>query len=208
MRAVLRFVASVLMVSGALLIGDAAVTLAWQEPISGFLAARQQDDLENQLHKPAVRRRVEDAFRHPGKRPLKGDAIGRIVLPRIDKSYYVVEGTDTDSLRKGPGHYPETPLPGQRGTVGIAGHRTTHGAPFRHIDDLKRGDRVILEMPYGTYTYRVEKTRIVDPTEVSVKRRVSYNRLILSACNPLYSAAQRIVVFARFARKSAARVKR
>lgn len=208
MRAVLRFVASVLMVSGALLIGDAGVTLAWQEPISGFLAAQQQNDLKDKLAEPVVRQRVEEAFRHRGKRPLKGDAIGRIVLPKLDKSYYVVQGTDTGSLRKGPGHYPETPLPGQRGTIGIAGHRTTHGAPFRHIDQLKRGDRVVLEMPYGTYTYKVEKTRIVDPHEVSVKRRVGYNRLILSACHPLYSAAQRIVVFARFASKSAARVKK
>jgi sortase A len=205
MRAVLRFVASVLMVSGALLIGDAGVTLAWQEPISGFLAARQQDALEDDLSDAVTRERVERAFRE-GKRPLKGDAIGRIELPSIGKDYYVVEGTDTGSLRKGPGHYPETPLPGQRGTVGIAGHRTTHGAPFRHIDDLKRGDRVEVEMPYGTYVYRVERSRIVKPTDVWVKNRVRHDRLILSACHPLYSAEERVVVFARFVRREAAEV--
>ena len=81
--------------------------------------------------------------------------------------------------------------------MAIAGHRTTYGAPFRTIDKLKKGDRVRLEMSYGNFTYSVEKTRIVTPDEVSVKRKVGYDRLILSACHPLYSAAQRIVVFAR-----------
>jgi len=198
MRAVPRFVASVLILSGILLMADAGVTLAWQEPISAFLADRQQAELEEDLKKPS--RRVLQ------RKPLAGDAIGVIELPRIDRRYFLVEGTDTESLRKGPGHYPETPLPGERGTVGIAGHRTTHGAPFRSIDKLRRGDRVVLEMPYGTFVYAVEKQRIVDPSETSVKRKVGYNRLILSACHPLYSAAQRIVVFARFVRKEPARV--
>jgi sortase A len=81
--------------------------------------------------------------------------------------------------------------------VAIAGHRTTYGAPFRRVDDLGRGDRIELRMPYGRFVYRVERTRIVPPTEVSVTARVSYDRLVLSACHPLYSAAQRIVVFAR-----------
>jgi sortase A len=92
--------------------------------------------------------------------------------------------------------------------VGIAGHRTTHGAPFRDIDSLKRRDAVVLEMSDATYVYRVERTRIVPPSEVSVKRRVAYDRLILSACHPLYSAAERIVVFARFVRKAPARLGR
>jgi sortase A len=208
-RHALRFTASVMMVSGSLLIADAAVTLLWQEPISAFLAARQQDALANELEEPGARARVIRALKDPVERKkLKGDAIGRIELPSIDKDYYVVEGTDTGSLRKGPGHYPETPLPGQRGTIGIAGHRTTHGAPFRNIDDLHRGDQVLLEMPYGTFVYSVERTRIVDDSDLSVKRKVSFNRVILTACHPLYSAAQRIVVFARFVRREAARVRK
>jgi sortase A len=181
------------MVSGVLLIGDAAATLAWQEPISAFLVQHQQAVLKHKLADPPER--VLE------RRPLKGDAIGKILLPAIDRSYYVVEGTDLGDLRKGPGHYHKTPLPGEHGTVAIAGHRTTHGAPFRHIDDLKRGQRVILEMPYGTYTYLVQKTKIVSPTDLSVLRKVGYDRLILSACHPLYSAAQRIVVFARYVRR-------
>lgn len=205
----LRFIAAVLMTSGALLIADAGLTLLWQEPISAFLAARQQDALAEQLEEPGTRTRVIRAFRDPTKREeLKGDAIGRIELPTIDKSYYVVEGTDTGTLRKGPGHYPETPLPGRRGTVAIAGHRTTYGAPFRNIDKLDPGDEVRAEMPYGTFVYRVERTRIVDDQALWVKNKVRFNRLILTACHPLYSAAQRIVVFARFVRRDPAVIAR
>jgi sortase A len=201
MRAVLRFVASVLMVSGAMLIADALLTLTWQEPVSAFLQDRQQAKLEDQLRNPPERLRGLVRFK-----PLKGDAIGEIDMPAIHKKAFLVQGTDTGSLRKGPGHYPGTPLPGKRGTVAIAGHRTTHGAPFRHIDDLKRGDRIALYMPYGTFVYRVQRGRIVGPNATWIKRPAGYDRLVLSACHPLYSAAQRIVVFARFVRREPPRV--
>jgi sortase A len=194
MRAVLRFVASVMMVSGSLLIADAGVTLAWQEPVSAFTANREQGQLKEAFFDPP--RRVVRRM------PLKGDAIAKIDIPTIGVSEYVVEGTDTESLRKGPGHYPETPLPGDPGTTAIAGHRTTYGAPFRKIDKIKPRDEITVVMPYGRFTYRVERTRIVPPTAVWVTQRVSYDRLILSACHPLYSAAKRIVVFARLIRST------
>lgn len=203
MRAVLRFVASVLMVSGVMLIADAVLTLTWQEPVSAFLQARQQADLKRELAHPPARLRGFIHFR-----PLKGDAIGEIELPAIHKNAFVVQGTDTGSLRKGPGHYPDTPLPGKRGTVAIAGHRTTHGAPFRHIDSLKPGDTITLAMPYGTFVYKVQRTRVVDPNATWIKRNVGYSRLVLSACHPLYSAAQRIVVFARLVRRGPPQVYR
>jgi len=188
-RTILRFVGSVLAVSGALMLTDAGATLLWQEPVSWLFAEREQDRLEEAFAKPP--KRVLD------RKPLPGDAIGRLSIPRLDREYFVVEGTETEDLRKGPGHYANTPLPGGRGTVAIAGHRTTYGAPFRTIDQLDPGDGITIEMPYGTFTYSVETTRIVEPTQVSVYRKVRYDRLILSACHPLYSAAQRIVVFAR-----------
>jgi sortase A len=199
MRAVLRFLASVLMVSGVLLIADAAVTLLWQEPVSAFTANRQQQKLEEALVDPPPR-----VLR---KRPLPGDAIGRIEIPAIGVKDYVVEGTDTDNLRKGPGHYPDTPLPGERGTSAIAGHRTTYGAPFRHIDELKRGQVITIDLPYGRYVYRVERTKIVDDSDFSVLRTVGHDRLVLSACHPLYSAAQRVIVFARLVRREPPRVR-
>ena len=129
--------------------------------------------------------------------PPRGTAIGRIELPTLDRSYAFVEGTTTGDLRRGPGHFPGTPLPGERGTVAIAGHRTTYGAPFRTVDRLRRGDAIVVRMPYGRYAYRVEATRVVAPTALWVTRPVGHDRLVLTACHPLYSAAQRIVVFAR-----------
>jgi sortase A len=200
MRAALRFVASVMMVSGTLLISDAAVTLLWQEPVSWFVANRQQAQLEEALASPPQR-----VLR---RQPLEGDAIGKITIPAIGVSEYVVEGTDTVTLRKGPGHYPSTPLPGERGTSAIAGHRTTYGAPFRRLDDLRRGNRITLDMPYGRFVYHVQRTRIVDDQDLSVLRRVREDRLVLSACHPLYSAAQRIIAFARLARKEPPRVRK
>ena len=197
MRATLRFIASVLTVSGVLLIADAGATLAWQEPISYVTSLVRQNALESALADPPERVKQ-------GK-PLPGDAIGKITLPTLGRSYLVVQGTDTDDLRKGPGPYEDTPMPGKPGTVGIAGHRTTHGAPFRTIDQLSRGDEIIVDTTDGRFIYKVEKQKIVDPTDLSVKDRVGYDRLILSACHPLYSAAQRLIVFARFERRGAAR---
>ena len=208
MRAVVRFTASVLATSGALLIADAAVTLAWQEPLSAWLAGREQQTLQGELGalerrwtqpiRPAARRvsttAVAAAFRRAAK---TGQALGRIDLPTLDRGYVMVHGTDRGTLRKGPAHYPETPMPGEGGTVAVAGHRTTYLAPFRTIDDLARGDRIMVRMPYGRFTYRVEGSRIVAPTAREVIRSVGYERLVLTACHPLYSAAQRIVVFAR-----------
>ena len=199
MRAALRFVASVMIVSGALLITDAAVTLLWQEPVSAFVAKRQQQQLKEALFDPPPRVMQ--------RRPLKGDAIARISIPAIGVSDYVVEGTDTASLRKGPGHYPETPLPGDPGTAAIAGHRTTYGAPFRDIDQLESGDRIVLDMADGRFLYRVTRTKIVDDSDLSVLDRVGYKQLILSACHPLYSAAQRVIVFARQVGREPARVR-
>jgi len=214
-RSVLRFVASVMMVSGVLMIGDAGATLAWQEPISAFLADRQQGALDNELIDANAlarkdlaelepigdpNRRLAELAARQARRSESGDAIGRVELPTLDRSYAVVEGTDTDSLRKGPGHFPGTPLPGQRGTVAVAGHRTTYGAPFRTVDDLRRGDPLTMSMPYGRFEYEVERTQIVPPTQTSVTRRVDHDQLILSACHPLYSAEKRIIVFARLMR--------
>jgi sortase A len=191
-----------MIVSGTLLIADAGLTLAWQEPVSRYIADREQSTLKNKLEHPppVVLKRLLK------RQPLKGDAIGKIELPAIHKTAYVVEGTDLGTLRKGPGHYPDTPLPGQRGTVAIAGHRTTYGAPFRHIDKLRKGDRILVDMPDGSFLYRVERTQIVDKDAVWIKRRVGYNRLVLSACHPLHSAAQRIVAFARYVRRGPSKV--
>lgn len=214
MRRALRALSTVLLVAGALLIADAAATLLWQEPVSAVIASIQQGKLSNQLdeleqQKPTpVQRRVlaklDDASRRIAflARLARRDAengapFGRIAIPKIGVDSVVVNGTDADDLRKGPGHYSDTTFPGLKGTVAIAGHRTTYGAPFRNVDQLKGGEEIVVEMPYGRFTYRVEKQQIVDPSAVWVTRDVGYDRLVLSACHPLYSAAQRIIIFAR-----------
>jgi sortase A len=199
-RVVLRFVASVMMVSGLLLISDAGITLLWQEPVSAYFSQRQQVKLEKAL--------VDPPARVVHKEPLRGDALGKVLIPSIGVSEYVVEGTDADNLRKGPGHYPDTPLPGQRGTSAIAGHRTTYGAPFRNLDKLKHNDRIVLELPYGTFVYRVDKTQVVDDSALWVTRPVGHPQLVLTACHPLYSAAQRIVAFARLTERRPAKVRK
>jgi sortase A len=196
------------------MLSDAALTVAWQEPVSGAYAWIVQDRLGGDLRKlelarpgaaelAALRalesehRRVAFLARVLRRTAHRGDAVGRIRIPKIQANFVVVDGTDTTSLRKGPGIYDEVPFPGAPGTTAIAGHRTTYLAPFRRIDRLARGDEITLEMPYARLTYEVEKERIVAPTELSVIKRVGFDRLVLSACHPLYSAAKRIVVFAR-----------
>ncbi|MBI5103828.1 MAG: class D sortase [Solirubrobacterales bacterium] len=213
-RRLLPTLPAVLMATGALAVADAVATVVWQEPLSALYSARQQSALGDDLarldrslataaapslpDRPEVRMRA--LARTLGNQADPGEAIGRLEIPRLGARQVVVQGTGGASLRKGPGHYGDTVLPGEPGTVGIAGHRTTYGAPFRHLDDLRKGDAIDLRMPYGSFRYRVEGTRIVKPEDVSVFRPAGRDRLALTACHPLYSAAQRIVVVARLER--------
>jgi sortase A len=213
-RRLIRDVSSVLIIAGVLLLLDAAVTLVWQEPVTAVIAMVKRSEIDKQylsfrtaplsetdrqalraLHR--MNQRIAFLARRERRQVPAGDALGRILIPRIGASYDVIQGTDAASLEKGPGHYEETALPGLGQTVAIAGHRTTYLAPFRHIDALKPGDRIVLKLPYGQFTYAVQFHKIVLPTALWIVKDVGYDRLVLSACNPLYSAAQRIVVFAR-----------
>lgn len=214
MRRSVRALSTVLIVAGTLMLADAVATLVWQEPVSAVYAKIVQGRLGGDLEqletlKPTTvdlaaleklateRRRMAFLARRLRADRDEGAAVGRVLIDRIGLNFVLVNGTDTDALRRGPGIYDDVPFPGAPGTTAIAGHRTTYAAPFRRIDRLDKGDLVVVEMPYGRFTYEVEKTRIVAPTEVSVIDRVKFDRLVLSACHPLYSAAQRIVVFAR-----------
>jgi sortase A len=132
------------------------------------------------------------------ERGRTGRPLGRIRISRIGLSTIVVENTDYwGSLSKGPGRYEEGSFPGLGQTTGIAGHRTTWAAPFRHIDSIRDGDPIVLQMPYGTFTYRVMRHKIVDNGDWSIMNKVGFDELVLSACHPLYSASHRYVVFAR-----------
>jgi sortase A len=215
-RRLLRDLSSVLILSGLFLLLDAGLALVWQEPVTAAIGLVLRADVNQRYLSytsapltmvdrhalaalPSRPDRIAYLARRERRQLQTGDAVGKIDIPRIGASFTIVQGTDTLSLEKGPGHYEETALPGMGQTVAIAGHRTTYLAPFREINELVAGDRIVLQMPYGRFTYRVQYHRIVLPTDIGVVRNVGYDRLVLSACTPLYSAAQRIIVFARLA---------
>jgi sortase A len=206
-----------LITAGLVVLADAGLTLVWQEPLSAAYgsfkqgqAADQLDQLESEFptpedlaaiaNVPGVERKARILADRFEPHLQEGHAIGRIKIDRIGLNIVVVQGTDTASLEKGPGHYRNTPIPGQPGTVAIAGHRTTYLAPFRHIDDIEDGDEIRIEMPYAAFTYTVEKHEVVDPSDVGIIKPVGYDRLVLTACHPPYSAAHRYAIFAKLTR--------
>ncbi len=172
--------------------------------------ARAQNDLQSQFDEllatttttasttstSVVARSTTTTTLAPTPPPDTGDAVAHIVIPRIGVDKIVVEGVGRNDLRKGPGHYPETPMPGQSGNAAIAGHRTTYGAPFNRIDELQPGDQILITTGQGSFTYEVIGTDIVAPTEVEVVEDKGDDRLTLTSCNPKYSARQRIIVSA------------
>jgi sortase A len=125
-----------------------------------------------------------------------GDGIAIIRIPKIEVDRIVVEGVGVEDLKKGPGHYPGTSLPGQNGNVVISGHRTTYGAPFYRLDELAIGDEIQLVDLTTTYRYKVIETRIVKPTDLTVVVPSTDSRLTLTTCNPRFSARQRLIVVA------------
>ena len=207
----------VLITAGVVVLTDAGATLLWQEPMSAAYGALKQAQAENDLAQLedefptaadlAQLEGVEgDAARASilaglfSQRVHQGQGIGRIHIDRMNLDIVLVQGTDTASLQKGPGHYEKTAFPGQGSTIGIAGHRTTYLAPFRHINDLEAGDQSRLEMPYGVFTYTVMRHEIVDPSDVQIVKPVGFEELVMTACHPVYSAAQRYAVFSRLTR--------
>lgn len=212
MRRALLIASSALITAALVLALEVALTLLWKEPVTAIAAAVDQDEAADRLDRlesefaatadaavsdasGAERRARALAGLFEGELE-EGLPIGRIIAPSARIDAVVVEGTDAASLEKGPGHYPKTALPGQGRTAAIAGHRTTFGAPFNDIDRFQEGDEITLEMPYATFTYVVTKTNIVDPGDVEIVDDVGRERLVLTACHPLYSAAQRYAIFA------------
>jgi sortase A len=131
--------------------------------------------------------------------PAVTGAIDHLVIPKIGVDKYVVEGVTEDALRRGPGHYPQTVLPGEKGNAAIAGHRTTYGAPFFNLNELKVGDDIFLTDTKGrTFMYRVSRSpMVVSPSDVAVLDATPYAQLTLTTCNPRYSATSRLIVVAR-----------
>jgi sortase A len=129
-------------------------------------------------------------------KPDLGGGVALIKIPKIGVDRVVVEGVEVEHLKKGPGHYPETAMPGQRGNMVVSGHRTTYGAPFYRLDELRVGDEIVVVDGVGSYQYRVTESKIVRPTDLGVIAPSSDARLTLTTCHPRSSARQRLIIVA------------
>jgi len=206
-----------LAVLGTLSIGYGAIVFFFGDPITRVYHDWRQRQMAHELDKSFARFRplIPKQSSGPGPkllspaevRPLarrfsneigSGDPIGRIVIASIGVNEIVINGTRwAEDLSRGPGRYPQSSFPGLGEVTAIAGHRTTFGAPFRHIDELTNGDQIRLEMPYATFVYRVFAHEVVRNDDWSILHRRPFETLVLSACHPLYSASHRWIVFAR-----------
>ncbi|HSD48245.1 MAG TPA: sortase [Actinomycetota bacterium] len=171
--------------------------LGWLLWGTGLTTRRAQSDLRQGFESriatqdPSAGPSADKVVKIPGR------AVAILVIPRMDLDMVVVEGTGTESLKKGPGHYTQTAYPWEdSGRVGIAGHRTTYGAPFWDLDKLREGDRITLETEFGIFEYQVTRHRIIVPSDSWVLDPTKQPTLVLTTCNPRFSAAQRLVVFA------------
>lgn len=197
-RAVIRGIGKTLISVGVLLF----LFVGYQLWGTGLAEAKSQKALEENF-----RRRLTPLPALPGDSPTSspttvprvelGGASALIEIPKIDLKKFVVEGVGVEDLKQGPGHYPETPMPGQRGNAAIAGHRTTYGAPFWSLDELTSGDQIFVTTAAGRFRYDVMESLVVDPSAVYVLDPTGDDRLTLTTCNPRFSAAERLVVVAR-----------
>lgn len=173
---------------------------------TGLETAREQRALDNEIEALWGRGGGSYAAPEDTLKPIPlGQGVAVLRIPRFGRDWanVVVEGIGVDDLKRGPGHYPNTALPGQVGNFVVSGHRTTYGAPFNRVDELQQGDAIVVETRDRWYTYRVTTTEIVAPTAIEVtypvpKRRdekPTIARITLTSCHPKYSARQRIIVY-------------
>jgi sortase A len=214
MRGRVHLLGTLLAVAGVLTLGWALLVWQWQDPFTALYTTWKQHQLASQYDKrarsftttisgPTVKAerasiaREAKLYRLSSKR---GQVIGRLRVPRMGVNMLLVNGTDHDTLKKGPGRDGRTFMPGENRLVYIAGHRTTYLAPFSHIDRLRRGDRLTIEVPYGTFIYAVTRHRIVKSTDLSVLRSPRHELVELQACHPRFFASHRYIAYARLLR--------
>src|SRR5437763_5704346 len=213
MRRSVRIAATGMIVAGVAILAWVVVVWRWQDPFTALYTMWQQHELADDykqrvksFHPPplatnvttaAVKREIALEARRYRRSSKRGQAIGRIKVPRLGLNMILVDGTDHDSLTRGPGVDSHTHFPGEGQLVYIAGHRTTYLAPFAHIDSLRRGDPVTIELPYATFFYRVTNHVIVPSTDVARLRSHGREVLALQACHPRFFATHRYIVYAR-----------
>jgi len=193
-------VGRVLIATGVLMFGFVGYQL-WG---TGIEYAQAQDELDAELEAvlaatttaPAAAPTPAPIAAPPALTP--GAPLGSIEVPAIGLNATVVEGVGREELKRAPGHYPSTPVPGQLGNAAIAGHRSTYGAPFAQLDELEIGDRIIVTTAQGRFVYLMTAWEIVDPSRSDVVATTDPNiaRLTLTTCHPEYSAQERLIIFA------------
>jgi sortase A len=220
MHRFVRFAGLAMATVGALALVWAVVVWQWQDPFTGLYTRWQQHKLEAQLQQEfrtyAPRegagvfvstsgevKAIEAAAARLRSSAGSGQAIGRIVVPRLGLNMILVNGTDDSSLERGPGRDLRSYMPGQNRLVYVAGHRTTFLAPFSQINTIRPGDPITLEMPYGTFLYRAVRHVIVRANDLSVLRSPKHELLALQACHPRFFATHRYIVYARLVDASA-----
>jgi sortase A len=209
LRRAVRILGTILIAAGVLGLIWVVVVWRWQDPFTALYTHWQQQKLSHQLdhelqvfkpdrpkHGTPVRADVSAEAARFRRETHPGEAIGRIVIGRLGLNMVLVDGTDEESLKKGPGRDLRTYMPGQDRLVYIAGHRTTYLAPFSHIDDIRKGDYIRLEMPYATFVYRATRHTIVPADDMAVLRSPLHEVLILQACHPRFFATHRYLVYA------------
>ena len=172
--------------------------VAYQLWGTGLAEARSQHRLKNQFNRALTATTSTTVDPNTpvtaAPPPPEGDAIAIIKIPKIGIEKAVVEGVGTEDLKKGPGHYPTTPQPGQKGNAAIAGHRTTYGHPFYDLNELQVGDPILITTRQGKFRYEVLETKSVSPNAVQVLDNTPDNRLTLTTCTPRFSAQRLVVV--------------
>ena len=198
-RRVIGGVGRALIAAGVLIL----LFVAYQLWGTGLAEARSQHKLTKQFRQVLAQPRPKPVTPGtPGDTPAPppapgGEAVAILKIPKIGVEKAIVQGVGLADLKKGPGHYPTTPLPGEPGNAAIAGHRTTYGAPFFNLDELKPGDPILVTTRQGRrFRYEVTESKVVSPKETSVLQKTDDNRLTLTTCNPRFSASQRLIVVA------------
>jgi sortase A len=205
---------TLLAVAGVLTLLWALLVWQWQDPFTALYTTWQQHQLASQYDKrvqsfktsisgvtvAAERESIAREAKLYRTSSTRGEVIGRLRVPRMGVNMLLVNGTDHDTLKKGPGRDNRTFMPGENRLVYIAGHRTTYLAPFSHIDRLRNGDRITIEVPYGTFIYAVTHHRIVNSTDLSVLRSPRHELVELQACHPRFFASHRYIAYARLLR--------
>lgn len=194
-RRVVRGVGKTLIATGVLIF----LFVAYQLWGTGIAERRDQEALRDQFSQllnttPST---VAGGPAPPAATPIPGDAVALLRVPKLGLEKAVVEGVGVEDLKKAPGHYPDTPMPGQKGNSAVAGHRTTYGAPFGELDKLEPGDPILVQTQSASFRYEVDHLRIVDPSEAWVLDDAGDDRLTLTTCHPKFSAAQRLIVVAK-----------